>query len=55
MKSEFWQLFLEKYSNKNFMKISPMATELFYADRLTGGWSDLTKLTVAFRKFANAP
>jgi hypothetical protein len=35
----------------NFMKIRPVGAELFYADRQT----DITKLTVAFRNFANAP
>ena len=43
----------------NFMKIRPVAAELFHADRLTGAHTDMTKLTVAFRKkkkkkFANA-
>jgi hypothetical protein len=28
---------------------------LFQADRRMGGWSDMTKLKVAFRNFANAP
>jgi hypothetical protein len=33
------------------MKIRPMGAELFHADQRT----DMTKLIVAFRKFANAP
>ena len=33
------------------MEIRPVAAELFRADRRT----DMTKLIVAFRKFANAP
>ena len=33
------------------MKICPVGAELFRADQRT----DMTKLTVAFRKFANAP
>jgi hypothetical protein len=33
------------------MKIRPLGAELFHAD----GWTDMTKLKVAFRKFANAP
>ena len=33
------------------MKIRPVAAELFHA----GGRTDMTKLTVAFRNFANAP
>jgi hypothetical protein len=34
-----------------FLKIRPRAAELFHA----GGWTDVTKPTVAFRKVANAP
>jgi hypothetical protein len=33
------------------MKINPVVAELFHADRRT----DMRKLTVAFRNFANAP
>ena len=33
------------------MKICPVGAELFHADRRT----DMTKLTVAFRNFANVP
>jgi hypothetical protein len=33
------------------MKIRPVEAELFHAD----GQTDMTKLTVAFRNFANAP
>ena len=33
------------------MKIRPMGADLFHA----GGRTDMTKLTVAFRSFANAP
>jgi len=35
----------------NFMKIRPVGAELFHADGLT----DMVKLIVAFRNFANAP
>jgi hypothetical protein len=35
----------------NFMKIRPVGAELFHADVQT----DMTNLTVAFRKFANFP
>ena len=39
----------------NFMKIRPMGTELFPADRWTDGrQTDTTKLIVALRNFANA-
>ena len=34
----------------NFMKIRPVGAELFHADRRT----DVTKIIVAFRNFANA-
>jgi len=33
------------------MKIRPVGAEFFHAD----GRTDMTKLTVAFRNFANAP
>jgi len=40
----------EKYSDINFMKIRPVGAE-FRED----GQTDMTKLIVAFRNFANAP
>jgi hypothetical protein len=33
------------------MKIRPVGAEFLHAD----GWTDMTKLIVAFRNFANAP
>ena len=36
------------------MKIRPVGAELFHADRRTDGQTDMTKLIVAFRNFANA-
>jgi len=33
------------------MKIRPVGSDLYHAD----GWTDMTKLTVTFRNFANAP
>jgi hypothetical protein len=36
------------------MKIDPVVAELFYGDGQTDGRTDMTKLAVAFRKFANA-
>jgi len=33
------------------MKIRPVGSELFHA----GGWMDMTKVTVAFCNFTNAP
>jgi hypothetical protein len=35
----------------NFIEIRPVGADLFYVDRRT----DMTKLMVAFRDFANAP
>jgi len=32
-----------------------MGTELFHKDGPTDGWTDMTKLTAAFRNFAIAP
>jgi hypothetical protein len=37
----------------NFMKIRPLGAELFYGDKETDG--HMSKLTVAFGNFANAP
>jgi hypothetical protein len=37
----------------NFMKVRPVGAEVFHADRKTD--THMTKLTVAFRTFANAP
>ena len=36
-----------------FMKIPPVAAELFHADGQKGGGAVMTKQTVAFRNFAN--
>jgi len=45
---------LDRFSKKtqisNFMKIRPVGAEMFQAD----GQTDMTKLIVAFRNFANA-
>ena len=37
------------------MNIRPVGPELFYAEGLTDGRTDMTKLKAAFRNFANAP
>jgi hypothetical protein len=37
------------------MKFHPEAAEFFHADGLIAGQTDITKLIVAFRNFANAP
>jgi hypothetical protein len=39
----------------NFMKIRPVGAELLHEDSRTDGRTDMTKLIVAFRIFANAP
>jgi hypothetical protein len=50
---------MERFSKdtptSNFMKIRPMEAELVHADRQTDRQTDITKLVVAFRNFANAP
>jgi hypothetical protein len=52
MKLEFSrQIFEKNFQIWNFMKIRPVGAELFHAD----GQTDMTKLIVAFRYFANAP
>jgi len=45
----------EKYSILNFMKIRPVVTVLFHADRTTDGQRGMMKLTVTFLNFGNAP
>ena len=40
---------------QNFVKILPVEAELFHADGRTDRRTDMTKLIVAFRNFANAP
>ena len=47
--------YLTRKKVSNFMKIRPERAELLYADRRTDGWTDMTKLMVAFRNFATAP
>jgi hypothetical protein len=37
------------------MKIRPVGADLFHADGRTDRQTDMTKLRVAFRNFANAP
>jgi len=50
MKLELSRQIFDK-NTSNFMKIRPVGAELFHADRRT----DMTKLIIAFRNFANAP
>ena len=52
-------IFLDRFSKStqtpNFSKIRPVAAQLFHADGRTDGLTDMMKLIVAFRSFANAP
>ena len=50
MKREFSQQIFQKYSNIKFHENPPSSAQ-FNAD----GWTDMTKLIVAFRYFVNAP
>jgi hypothetical protein len=38
----------------NYIKVRPLGAELFHAHRRADGRPDMTKLIVAFRKFATA-
>jgi len=51
MKPEFSIIFEKNIQISNLMRIRPVGDGLFHAD----GRTDMTKLTVAFRKFANVP
>ena len=51
MKLEFYGQSFEKLQIKNSMKTHPDGADLFHVDRRT----DITKLVVSFRNFANAP
>jgi len=51
MKLEISHQFSKNTLKSNFMKIRPVGAELFHAD----GRTDMTKLIVVFRNFANAP
>ena len=49
--------FLNRFSKNvqisNFIKIRPVGAELIHADRRTDGRTDMAKLIVAFRNFAD--
>ena len=47
--------FPQQFRKYNFMKIRPVGPEFFHAKERTVGQTDMTKLIVAFRNFANAP
>ena len=61
MKLEFSQQIFEKKKAQisSFIKLCQVGVELFHAngrkDRQTDGRMDMTKLTTAFRNFANVP
>jgi hypothetical protein len=58
MKLEFSRQIFEKYSNINFHENSSSESQVFPCgrrDRQTDTRTDMTKLKVAFRNFANAP
>jgi hypothetical protein len=56
MKLEFsWQIFEKNAQISDFTKIRPVGAELFHAGGRADGRTDMTKLTVAFRSFANVP
>jgi hypothetical protein len=48
MKLEFYRRVLEK-------KFRPVVAKLFLSDGQKDGWTDMTKIIVAVRNFANAP
>ena len=50
MKLEFCRQFWKEAQIWSFIKLRPMGAELFHE----GGRTDMTKLIVAFRNFANA-
>jgi len=54
MKLEFSQQISEKYSNIKFHKNLSSGSRVVPCGK-TEGQTDMTKLTVAFRKFANVP
>jgi len=54
MKFESSRHIFEKFSNNKFHEIHPVGAEMFHTDRRTDGRTAMTKLTVAFRIFANA-
>jgi hypothetical protein len=51
---KFIDRFLKNNKISNLIKILPMGAELFHVEKLTEGQTDMTKLKVAFRNFANA-
>jgi hypothetical protein len=54
MKLKLSRQIFENTQISNFMKIRPVGAEMFHADIRIDGQTDTTKVTVAFRNFANA-
>jgi hypothetical protein len=54
MKLNFLNRLSENPQISNFMKIRPVGAELFRVDGRTERRTDMTKLIVAFRNYANA-
>jgi hypothetical protein len=58
MKLEFSRLIFEKFPNIKFLENTTIGSRVVpcgQTDRQTGGQTDMTKLTVTFRNFMNAP
>jgi len=51
---KYFDNFSKKFSKTKFHEIRPVGAELFHADGQTGRRTDVAKLMVAFRNFANA-
>jgi len=54
MKLEFLDRFSKNTHISNFVKIRPVGAEMFHADK-GKTQTDMTKLIVTFRNFANMP
>jgi len=55
VKPEFSRQIFEKCSNIEFKNMCHVEAELFHADGRTDRETDMSKVIVAFRNFANAP
>jgi hypothetical protein len=51
----FSKYFRKKADISGFVKIRPVRAELFHTDEQTEGQTEVTKLKVDFRNFADAP
>jgi hypothetical protein len=55
MEVELSQKIFEKHQTSNFTKIHPVGAQCFHEGGRADGRTDMTKMMVAFRNFANAP